>query len=187
MGRWNAKSHSKVTHARGHRNDVLGFSTGERLLSRPDDYEVAAVKFLPDGRLIAIATSCRDSVRVYDSQNGGRLVEFPIRVGSAFNQSLAWASDSKRLFTLSRDGDMISPTSTCSTFPPGPFSRNGPFRVTVATRHGASYWQATARSSQPPQVHQSHSGTLRRTSKSGLSSSTLIMSRPWLSLRTTTS
>ena len=60
----------------------------------------------------------RDSVRVYDSQNGGLLVEFPVKVGSWRNQPLAWASDSKRLFALSRDGNIhwldVSPGTVLS-------------------------------------------------------------------------
>ena len=129
---WNAESHSKVTEVRGH-NDVVyavdvspdgariatgsadctlcvwSLSTGQRLLGAlgpvKHDHSVAAVKFSPDGRLIATATWERDSVRVYDGQNGGLLVEFPVRVGLWQNQSLAWASNSKRLFASSRNGD----------------------------------------------------------------------------------
>jgi WD40 repeat protein len=68
---------------------VWSLSTGERLLDpfKHDDW-VVAVKFSPDGQLIATATWGRDSVRVYDSQNGHLLVEF-------LNQSLAWANSSK--------------------------------------------------------------------------------------------
>ena len=58
----------------------------------------------PDGRLIVTATWEYDSVLVYGSQNGGLLVEFPFTVGSPL--SLAWASDSKRLFVLSDNGDI---------------------------------------------------------------------------------
>ena len=63
---------------------VWSLSTSERLLGPFKlDYEVAAVKFSPDGRT---ATLYRDSVRVYDSQNGGLLIEFPIRVVQEFYQ-----------------------------------------------------------------------------------------------------
>lgn len=70
------------------------------------DWSLAAVKFSPDGHLIATATWCRSSVRIYDSQDGRLLVDFPVQVTSSENQSLAWASDSKRLFALSRDGNV---------------------------------------------------------------------------------
>ena len=127
---WNAESHSEVTKVRGHSDQVCAvdvspdgtriatgsddktvcvwsLSTGERLLGPfKHDYQVAAVRFSPNGALIATATWRRVSVRVYDSQNGGLLVDFPVRVGSASNQSLAWASDSKRLFASSSDGDI---------------------------------------------------------------------------------
>ena len=127
---WNAERHSKVTGFQGHRNwvhavdvspdatkiatgstdktaCVWSLSTGERLLDplKHDDW-VVAVKFSPDGQLIATATWGRDSVRVYDSQNGHLLVQFPVQVYSALNQSLAWASDSKQLFALSRGGNI---------------------------------------------------------------------------------
>ena len=125
---WNAENHSKVTKWKAH-NDLVravdvspdgtriatgsddktlcvwSLSTGQRLLGHFNhDGLVVAVKFSPNGRLIATATS--KYVRVYDSQNGGLLVEFPVQVDSPFNQSLAWASDSKQLFALSRDGNI---------------------------------------------------------------------------------
>ncbi|KAI9456188.1 WD40-repeat-containing domain protein [Boletus coccyginus] len=125
---WNAETwHSKVTefqaHSRGVRavdvspdstkiatgsddktSCVWSLSTGKKLLG-PWKHEnaVVAAKFSPDGCLIATATDC-SSVRVYDSRNGSLLVEFPVKVNSWLNQSLAWASDSKQLFALSHDG-----------------------------------------------------------------------------------
>jgi len=124
---WNVESHSKVTEFTAHHNCVRAvdispdstkiatgsndctaciwsLSTGERLLGpwKHNSWVVAA-KFSPDGRFIATAIFY-DSVRVYDSQNGSLLVEFPVKVGSMFNQCLAWASDSKQLFVLSQDG-----------------------------------------------------------------------------------
>jgi len=127
---WDAESHSEVTEFRAH-NDyvravdispdatkiasgsdddtacVWSLSTGERLLGpwKHDHWAVAA-KFSPDGRLIVTATYKRDSVRVYDSQNGSLLVDFPVKVNSATNHSLAWVSDSKQLFALSHDGNI---------------------------------------------------------------------------------
>ena len=127
---WNAESYLKVTEWKAH-NDAVGaidvspdgtriatgsndktlcvwaLSTGKQLLGPLEHVmEVVAAKFSPNGRLIATATWNRD-VRVYDSQNGGLLGEFgPVGLGvnSGLNQSLAWASDSKQLFALSRDG-----------------------------------------------------------------------------------
>ena len=127
---WNAESHSKVTEWGAHKDYlravdvspdgtriasgsddctlcVWSLSTGKRL-RKPlkHDNWVAAVKFSPNGCLIAATIWHRD-VRVYDSQNGGLLVKFPVQVKSTSNQSLAWASDSKQLFALSRGGDII--------------------------------------------------------------------------------
>jgi len=125
---WNAESHSKVTEFKAHDDRyvhaidvspdatkiatgsedctacVWSLSTGERLLG-PWEHEswAVAAKFSPDGRLIATATQYRESVRVYDSQNGSLLVDLPVSVSSHWNssQSLAWASDSKQLFVSS--------------------------------------------------------------------------------------
>ena len=127
---WNAESYLKVTEWKAHNaavgavdvspdgtriatgsNDetlcVWTLSTGERLLG-PLEYDdwVVAVKFSPNGRLIATATW--NDVRVYaNSQNGRLLGEFgPVKIYSGLNQSLAWASDGKHLFALSRDGNV---------------------------------------------------------------------------------
>ena len=125
---WDAESHEKVSKCKGHDNGVYSVdispdatriasgsddwtvrvwsrSTGEQLIGplEHDDW-VAAVKFSPDGQFIATATWNRDSVRVYDSHDGCLLSDSPIVVSSPCNQSLAWDSDSKQLFALSRDG-----------------------------------------------------------------------------------
>jgi WD40 repeat protein len=81
-----------------------GLPLGHQSALRYDGRRVPTVKFSPNGRLIAAATSNCDSVRVYDRQNGDLLVDFPVCVNLSSNQSLAWASDSKQLFALSRDG-----------------------------------------------------------------------------------
>ncbi|KAF8554789.1 WD40 repeat-like protein, partial [Imleria badia] len=128
---WNAESHEKVTAFKGHSDYnvcavdvspdgtriatgsddktacVWSLSTGQRLLGPLEhNYSVAAAKFSPDGSLIATATWRRDSVRVYGTQNGRLLVDVPIQVNSPLNTSLAWATDSKQLFALSRDGNI---------------------------------------------------------------------------------
>ncbi|KAG8214228.1 hypothetical protein J3R82DRAFT_11026 [Butyriboletus roseoflavus] len=125
---WNAESHEKVIGFKGHSKQVFAvdvspdatkvvtgsedktacvwsLSTGHRLLGPlKHDNTVVATKFSPNGHLVATATWDRYSIRIYDSQNDQHLVDFPIRVNSAFNQSLAWASDNKQLFALSYDG-----------------------------------------------------------------------------------
>ena len=125
---WDAESHKKASRFKGHGKVVHGVdispdatrvasgsidktvrvwsrSTGEQLLGPLEhDNCVVAVKFSPDGQFIATATWYRKSVRVYDSRDGRLLFDSRIEVGSVINQSLAWVSDSKQLFALSRDG-----------------------------------------------------------------------------------
>ena len=137
---WNAESHEKVAQYQGHTTDVRAVdispdgtrivtgsyddtvcvwsrSTGQQLLGPlQHDNLVVTAKFSPNGRLIATATWNRDS-----SHDGHLLVDSLIRVNSYFNNSFDWASDSKRLFALSRDGkihclDVLSGT-TLSKWP----------------------------------------------------------------------
>ena len=115
---WNAESHEKVTDvssdgtkiASGSEDNtvcVWSLSTGQRLLDPlKHDNCVVAAKFSPDGCLLATATWDRDSVRVYDSQDGHLLVDVPIQVYSSLNRSLAWLINGKQLFALSRDGNI---------------------------------------------------------------------------------
>ena len=127
---WDAESHAKVVEFRGRNWGVLAvdispdgtrfatgsldcsvcvwlLSMGEKLLGPfRHNFWVAAVKYSPDGRHIATATWERDSVRIYDSQDGRLLVDTPIQVGSLYNQSLAWAGLGKELFALSIDGNI---------------------------------------------------------------------------------
>ncbi|KAG9312508.1 WD40-repeat-containing domain protein [Chiua virens] len=77
--------------------------TGERLLTLKHDNDLAAVKFSPDGSLLATATWLRESVRIYNSKDGRLAAEFPIQVGSCFNQCLAW-NDKTHLYAISLDG-----------------------------------------------------------------------------------
>lgn len=86
---------------------VWSLSTSQRLLGPLQHIDdVVAVKFSPDGQLIATATRDNKSVRVYDSSDGRLLVDFPVQVKSSLNQCLAWTSDNQRLFALSRCGDI---------------------------------------------------------------------------------
>ena len=180
---WNAESHSKVnefmaahdiwvravdispdgTKISTGSDDctacIWSLSTGKRLLGPlKHDHWVVAVKFSPDGRLLAAATFSRatDSVRVYDSQKGRLLVEFPVKVNQSSNQSLAWASDSKQLFALSGDGNThcvdLSTGTTLSTWhihtSNNPTSialaSNGAF-VTTSADSSVSFWDTTTR------------------------------------------
>ena len=173
---WNAESYSKATEWQAHSNwlravdvssdgtriasgsldktvCVWSLSTGKRLLG-PFKYDdlVLAVKFSPDGRLIATVAW---DVQVYDSQNGGLLVSFPVQVNSLLNQSLAWASGSKQLFALSRDGNVhcldvstgttLSKWAIHSTKDPWciALASNGMF-IAVSANSSVSFWDTTS-------------------------------------------
>ena len=176
---WDTERHSKATEFKAHddwvraidvspdaRKIVTGsddetacvwsLSTGERLLGPLKHiYWVVAAKFSPDGHFIATATSNRDSVRVYDSEDGNLLVDFPVKVNSASNHSLAWASDSKQLVALSHDGDIFRVNAstgitlskwhihswndpTCIAL-----ASNGTF-IAASARSSVSFWDATS-------------------------------------------
>ena len=174
---WNTESYSKVSEWQAHSNwvravdvspdgtriatgsrdktvCVWALSTGERLLGPFKHFNtMAAVKFSPNGRLIATATWNHD-VRVRDSQNGRLLVEFPIKVYSFLNQSLAWASDNKQLFVLSRDSNIhcldVSTGTTLSQWPINSsndaqciaLGSNGTF-IVASTPSSVSFWDTT--------------------------------------------
>ena len=181
---WNTESHSKVTDFEAHHKWVRAVDvspdatkivtgsedntacvwsllTGKRLLGPwKHNNNVVAAKFSPDGRLIATATfNCAtdsDSVRVYDSQNGSLLANFPVYIYSLWNQSLVWASDSKHLFALSQDGyihhvDVFAKTTlskwqihsndspTCITL-----AGNDTF-IAASAGSSVSFWDTTSR------------------------------------------
>ena len=171
---WSAKSHSKVTEFKAHDSAVCAVDVspdatkiatgsddntacvwsvaGERLLGpfKHND-SVIGFKFSPDGRLIAAATVFRDSVRIYDSQNGRLLVDFPIQVSSDLNRSLAWASDNNQLFVLSLDGNIHSldvftgktrsrwPVSSAGDVKSIALASNGTF-IAASTSSSISLW-----------------------------------------------
>jgi len=129
---WNAKNKTKTTEFKKHSSYVYAVDVspdGTRMATGSHDgtasvwslpggqrlfgpfrggSHVVAVKFSPDGRMVATAAWGSHSVQIYDlSQDGRRLVDVPIHVGSSFNRSLAWACDSKQLFVLSFEGNII--------------------------------------------------------------------------------
>ncbi|KAG9315526.1 WD40-repeat-containing domain protein [Chiua virens] len=90
-------------------------STGKKLVELKHENSVAATKFSPHGLLIATATWRRESLRIYDSENGRLVVDFKISVGSRYNQSVAWSHDRKRLFALSSDGNIYHLDASANT------------------------------------------------------------------------
>ena len=150
---------------------VWSLSTGEELLGPLEhDHSVVAVKFSPNGHLIATSTR-ETSVRICDSHNGGfddgLLVEFPIQVYSALNQSLAWASDSNQLFALSRDGKIhcldVSTGKTLSKWAihssDDPYcialARNGTF-IAASAHSSVSFWDTVTHERIGSVIKQTH-------------------------------
>ena len=142
---------------------VWSLSTVQRLLG-PFEHAggiVTQVKFSPDGRRIAtsiysiamvsrssdeLLPGSQESVRIYDSQNGYLLVDFPI-VPS--NRPFAWSNDSKQLFVLSRDGRIhhlnVSTKTTFSEW--DTHSINCPNRRCIALSSNGAFIAASAGSS----------------------------------------
>ena len=187
---WNAESHSKVTEWKAHDKwvqavdispdgtkiatgsydqtvCVWSLSTGKRLLGPfKHAHTVVAVKFSPNGRLVATATW--DDVRVYKSH--GLLIQFPIKAYSGLNQSLAWASDSKQLFALSRDGNVhcldvsIGKTRSKWRIPSGDsdiarciaLAGNGTF-ITVSANSSITFWDTATHEQIGSVIEQTHS------------------------------
>ena len=200
---WNADSSEKVSEFRGHNAWVYSVdispdatrmasgsddrtvrvwsrSTGEQLLDPlKHDHYVVTVKFSPNKQFIATATYNRESVWVYDSRDGRLLFDSPIKVSSPSNQSLAWVSDSKQLFALSLYGKIH-----CLDVPTGRI--HSAWAIHTNDKPRCTTLGNMARSSQPPPIHLSHSGTLLRTSKLALPFTTQIKSSTWPSRRTTT-
>ena len=154
---WNAESGEKVTEFKGHREYVRAvdvspdgrriatssddktaciwsLSTGKRLLGPLEhDNWVVDAKFSPDGCLIATATWHPDcgSVRVYEDDR--LLVDVNIYVKSIWDKPLAWASDPKQLFVLSRSYMNCLDTSTGTTLSKWPIhSRQNPQCIALA-------------------------------------------------------
>ena len=135
---------------------VWSLSTGEQLLGPlQHDNVVVGIKFSPDGRLLATVTEDHcNAIRIYDSQTGCLLFDFPITISdAASNHSLAWAGDSKQLFALSRDniycldasdGTTLSHWPIHSRYPPVSIALagNGTF-IAVAADTSVSFWDTT--------------------------------------------
>ena len=73
--------------------------TGRRLIGPlQHKYHVLAVRFSPDGDRLA-TLELRKELRIYDSHNGQLLRNIPLLICTA--TSIAWSSDSQRIFALS--------------------------------------------------------------------------------------
>ena len=153
---WNAEKHEKVNEFKAHSGCVnavdvspdstrvasgssanctvcvLSLSTGQQLLGPwVHDDDVVAVKFSPNGGFIATAT--QKTFRIYDSQDGGLLVNVPIKVTYSFNKSLAWSCDSKRLFAVTLNKVICLDASTGATLSEWSIHRNECYRIALAS------------------------------------------------------
>lgn len=174
---WNAETHSKVSRFKAHSDFpveavdvspdgtriatgshdstvcVWSLSTGKRLLGLLRYNNVlAAVKYSLNGRLLATATCGRHSVRIYDSECGRLLIDVPVKV-DAYNKSLAWSNDCKRLYALSDGNIMCLDVSTGKTLSEWPIHSNDDPRGVILAKNGRfiaasanttlSFWDAT--------------------------------------------
>ena len=138
------------------------------------DFDVAAVKFSPDGHFIAIATYERESHpwvaqppfhRSFGSMTVSMVVSSLTAQSKTARPSISSSPGSTTASNCLRCRMMAR--STVSVCPLGGYSLRGPF--TVAGVLVVSPWQAMRRSSQPPRIHRSRSGTPLHTSKLALS------------------
>ena len=182
---WDAETHEKVKEFREYDEDtyvcsvdvspdgskiatgaddetarIWSLGTGEQLLGpfKHDD-NVAAVKFSPDGHLLATATSWwpEPCIRIYDSRRNVNhlLADFRVPVIEENNHGfLAWSSDSRQLFALCDDnnihcldvytGRRLSKWSIHSKYSPKCISvaSNGTF-IAACADSSVSFWDTT--------------------------------------------
>ena len=171
---WNADDGKKVTEFRGHHGSIYAVDvspdstkfasgsyddtacvwslpTGQRLLGpwKHDD-AVFAVKFSPNGRFIATATS--RSISVYDGRDGNLVFNIPTRVTFSNNHSLAWSSNSKQLFAVSSGKIICLDASTSATLSQWSIHGDESNRIALASDgafiaassgSSVSFWDAT--------------------------------------------
>jgi WD40 repeat protein len=86
-----------VTASKNYTAAVLDVTTRQQVLRLDHEDWVVAAKYSPQGDRIATAT--RESVRVYDSNDGRLLVDIPMAVAPWFNTGLLWSNN--HLFVVS--------------------------------------------------------------------------------------
>ena len=157
---WNAETHSSMLRFTPHSGHLIGtvdvspdgtrivtgshdstacvwsFSAGERLLGPlKHDFSLAAVKYSPDGRLLATATCAKHSVRIYNSQDARLLIDIPIKVDGT-DQSLAWSHNSKHLYAISEGNVMFLDVSTGTTLSEWPIPGGDDLSAIILARNG---------------------------------------------------
>ena len=132
---WDAETYEKVISDRYNYNSIIGvdFSPDSTRLVSASEYRptsiwdmatrkrvqilehgdlwVRAAKYSPQGDRIATAT--RDSVRVWDSNDGRLLADIPVKVDPEFNTGLLWSNN--HLFVISGSAIKQFEASTGST------------------------------------------------------------------------
>ena len=92
---------------------IWSITTGRRVVGplELDDDWVSGVRFSPSGE--HIATACKTSIRIFDSQTGDKLITIDTHTpqfGAA--TPIAWSSDGRQIFVASRDKFRAFDTST---------------------------------------------------------------------------
>ena len=176
---WDTETHEKVLDIQGHANSVFSIhitpdsakiatgsadktafiwslTTGRRLVG-PLKHEgiVVAVRFSPTGDRVATATAKNPdakSIRIYNSDDGRRLLDIPFSVNRHVSSSLAWSADGHQLFAVSYSELKCFDSSSGSllgqwSVPGGgssasiALSRNQKF-IVVAAFKSLSFWDA---------------------------------------------
>jgi WD40 repeat protein len=112
---------------------VWDIATRRRALTlRPDSIAVRAAKFSPQGDRIATAT--RNSVRVYDSNDGCLLMGITVEVMPWYNTSLLWSS--QQLFVVCDNEIKQIEASTGSAVTEWPVPDGNRFSCIALSAHG---------------------------------------------------
>ena len=110
----------------------IALATRKRVLTLHHEGAVIAAKFSPQGDRIATAT--RNSVRVYDSNNGRLLVHIKVKVTPWYNTSLLWSR--QQLFVVSDNKIKQINTSTGLIVSEWPVPEGNEFRPIALPMHG---------------------------------------------------
>ena len=121
-----------VTASRNLTATVWDVAASEKVLNLHHKRPVIAAKFSPQGDRIATAT--RDSVRVWDSNDGRLLVDIPVKVTPLFNTGLLWSNS--RLFVVSVNKIKVFKASTGSTVSEWPVRGSNSYSCIAIPRHG---------------------------------------------------
>jgi WD40 repeat protein len=144
-----------ATGGNNRKASLWSITTGERLVGPLEhNSDVIGIKFSPDGG--HIATACQDSIRIFDSHSGDKLITIENPLPAKFLVTpIVWLSDG-RLFTTSEGGKLKSfNTSTGSQIAEWNIhSHNSNGRISIAlpadnrfiaslAGHSVSFWDTS--------------------------------------------